>query len=398
MLESKAQSENWTDHSLSNPAVNLPCAEPLENFVKKLGWMLNPKNEEKCNREEIARLLCREFKLKPPITGDKIRTFLEVTGIYHEVAPCNKETTFISNRLMARWEIHTRPCATYEWSREVWHEVWEILFWRCFHLIPWWKGFAQKNGWHRPHDGADDFAYQVLLSSASVSAMARNRGYDLYDIANHYTVPTNFAFRALSSCTSSSRPLIYAVIRLNARPAQTQQSSLSGGLFGEEELLEDVVHAQVYHKSCRLNFTVDTDEPLSPDQQQEWNDQDRTFKSLSKHLRNGSVLQTEGNDPLYCYSRQPEPKQWIVSCLFGLNLPTEVAVITQQSPRCDDEIFLQIVPPRAAETFCPPPPALPTSEELLQHMIRSEWRQAAQTLTGSKTNARRGGSVGRVGR
>ena len=132
----------WTDHSLDNPAPNLPCAVLFEALVGKIARELRPGSDRQCNQQEIARMLCSDFNLKPPILGEKIRTFFEMAGIYHDVAPCSGETTFIPNRAMRRWEIYTRPCATYEWSREVWHEVWEILFWRCYYRIPWWKGLG----------------------------------------------------------------------------------------------------------------------------------------------------------------------------------------------------------------------------------------------------------------
>ena len=106
----------WREQTLSNPAVDKPCGEPLEALVTEIGRDLKPGSDCECSLEEIVRRVCRIFKLTPPITGEKIRTFLETARIYHDVAPSGGDTTFFYNQLMSRWEIYTRLCATYEWS------------------------------------------------------------------------------------------------------------------------------------------------------------------------------------------------------------------------------------------------------------------------------------------
>lgn len=371
----------WREQTLSNPAENEPCSEKLEKFVKDIAWQLKSGHGDECSQEEIIRRVCNKFNLKPPITGGKIRTFLEESGIYHEVSGNAGDTTFFYNRLMSRWEIHTRPCATYEWSREVWHDVWEILFWRCFHVIPWWKEWAAQKGYLRPHDKADEFAFLLLLSSLSVPAQARKRLYDVYGVADYYTVPTSLAFRALQSYTRFSHPLLMAVLRLDVRPPEPKQSSIGGGLFEEYNAPATSVYAQVYHKVNKPGYErPGYDAVLDPRWQQEHRDLQQSFKTLSHHLRQKSIVCVSPDDPMYRYCRQAEPRAWVVQHLFGVDLPKEVCVITRQSPRCSNEIFLQVIPCEYEDAFMPDDNDLRNLPEVAQHMMEAEWRQAAQRI------------------
>ncbi len=380
MQKNSLMPSKWTDNSLDDPAPNLPCKPPFEALVQKIGWELRPASDRKCSQQEIARMLCSDFNLKPPITGEKIRTFFEMAGIHHDVAPCSGETTFIPNRSMRRWEIYTRPCATFEWSREVWHEVWEILFWRCYHCIPWWKDWAARNGCYRPHAKADEFAYQVLLSPQSVSAQSRKRYYDLYEVANYYSVPTNLAFRALQSYSRFEFPLLFMVLRMDTKPPDQAQISLQGDLFGHTDDRANIVHATVWHTAYKKGLLPQVHELFSAEETENRRALELNFQTLARHCRKGVSLCTEANDPLYRYCKQTEPKSWSVSHVFGLDLTAEVTVITRQSPRCDNEIFLQIMPAGQEASFLENTNKLLTPEELLQGWVNKEWRQAADSL------------------
>ena len=74
-----------------------------------------------------------------------------------------------------------------------------------------------------------------------------------------------------------------------------------------------------------------------------------------------------------------------MSSIFGLDLTAEVTVITRQSSRCDNEIFLQIMPPKQAAAFLPVSDKTPSTEELIQHITHLEWRQAAQSVKNGTT-------------
>lgn len=372
----------WREQSLEHPAENLSCGEKLEKFVREIAWQLKPGYGDECSQEEIARRLCRAFHLKPPITGEKIRTFLEESGIYHEVSENAGDTTFFPNRLMARWEIHTRPCKTYEWSREVWHDVWEILFWRCFHVISWWKTWAAQKGYFRPHDKADEFAYLMLLSSLSVPAQARKRQYNVYGVANYYTVPTNLAFRALQSYTRFSHPLLLAILRLDVGPPVLSQAPVAGCLFEEYNAPTRGVFARVYRKVHKRGYgSPYPDAALDPQWQEEHRNIRQSFETLSQHLRENNIICVSPDDPMYQYCRQEEAKLWKVQHIFGVDLPKEVSVITRQSPRCSNEIFLQVVPCGHEADFLPSDDVLRNAEEAARRIIDVEWQQAAKKIT-----------------
>lgn len=381
----------WREHSLENPAVNQRCGEPLEALVTEIGRDLNPAGDCGCSLEEIVRRVCRAFKLKPPITGEKIRTFLETANIYHEVVPNAGDTTFLYNQFMCRWEIHTRPCATYEWSRELWHEVWEILFWRCFHRIRWWKDWAVGQGYDKPHDKADEFAFLLLLSPQSVPTQAKKRQYDVYEVAKYYSIPTNLAFRALQSYTRFPHPILMVVLRLGVPPPVPRQPSLEDGLFADDEVPTDAVYARVYQKANKKGLSWGDVAALPHGEwQQDFRAVERSFETLSKHFRKDNILRIAAQDPMYCYCRQENPRSWPVQHVFGVDLPKEVCVITRQSPRCSDEIFLQVVPCGHQDAFLPGDNHLGNLPEVARHMMESEWRQTAKRIrkTGVLTSRR----------
>ena len=362
------------DHSLDNPAINAPCSRELETLVGQIGRELVPGGDYECSQEEIARRVCGAFKLKPPILEAKIIVFLETAGIYQKNAPAAKDTTFVYNQIMSRWEIHTRTCAPHQWSREVWHDFWEILFWRFYHRIPWWREWAAGQKYYKPHDSADRFAFLLLLSSKSVPAQARKRCYDVYEVAKYYSVPTNFAFNALASCPKSPHPLLMAVVRLDVAAPAKVQISLDGDLFAQDDRLAAPVHAQVYQKTYKRASGIRA--PgfyMSAEQQKEERVLERTFKALSEYFRKNSILEVLGDDPMYYNSRQTEARIQTVLHLFGLDLDTEVSVITRQSPYNSKEIFLQVVPPGEAARFMP---RVSGPEDAAEWMMQQGWKRA----------------------
>ncbi len=359
----------------------MPAGWPLESLVTEIDRELNPNTGCECSQQEIVRRICHTFKLTPPITGEKIRLFLETCDIYHEVAPSIGHTTYICNRPLSRWEIHTRPCFTYEWSREVWHEVWEILFWRCYHRIPWWKDWAKRNGYDNPHDKADEFAYLMLLSSQSVPAQAKKRYYDVYEVANYYTVPTNLAFRALQSYTRFSHPILMVVLRLDVPPPVQRQVSLEDGLFANDGVPADGCYAKIYHKGNKPGSRQKAIENLTnPERLQELRAVEMSFQTLSKHFRHDKILHIDASDPIYRYSRQPDARGWTVSHLFGVDSAAEVSVITRQSPRCKDEIFLQVVPTECEGDFLPDDNQALRLPDAAIRTVELEWRKAARSI------------------
>ena len=364
------------DHSLENPATNAPCSREMEALIGEIGRDLRPGGDYECSQEEIARRVCSVFKLKPPILEAKILIFLEMANIYQKNAPAAKDTTFVYNRLMSRWEIHTRTCAPHDWSREVWHDVWEILFWRCYHRISWWREWAAGKKYDKPHDSADRFAFLLLLSPQSVPAQARKRCYDVYEVAKFYGVPTSLAFNALSCCPKLSFPLLMAIVRLDAAaPAETQMT-LDGDLFAQDDRLAAPVYAHVYQKAYKRASGVR--EPgfyLSAQQQKEERVMEWTFTALHKHFRKNNILEVLGDDPMYYNSRQAEARVQTVLHLFGLDLDTEVSVITRQSPRDCKEIFLQVVPPAEAAGFMP---RVSGPEDAAMRVVLQDWRRAAR--------------------
>ena len=235
---------------------------------------------------------------------------------------------------------------------------------------------AAGQKYYKPHDSADRFAFLLLLSSKSVPAQARKRCYDVYEVAKFYGVPTGLAFNALSSCPKSPHPLLMAVVRLDVAAPAKIQTSLDGDLFAQDDRLAAPVYAHVYQKTYkRASGSKVPGFYLNAQQQKEERVMEWTFKALSGYFRKNSILEVLGDDPMYYNCRQIEARIQTVQHLFGLDLETEVSVITRQSPRDCKEIFLQVVPPKEAAGFMP---RISGPEDAAMRVILQDWRRAAR--------------------
>lgn len=96
---------------------------------------------------------------------------------------------------------------------------------------------------------------------------------------------------------------------------------------------------------------------------------------MSEYFRKNNILEVLGDDPMYYNCRQTEARLQTVLHLFGLDLETEVSVITRQSPRDCKEIFLQVVPPEEAAGFMP---RISGPEDAAMRVILQDWRRAAR--------------------
>lgn len=370
-------SPGYLDRTLDNPLEDAPSKEPLELFVTALGRELPPNLSLYEMQIEIVRRLCHRFNLRPPISGIKIRTFLEIVGIYLDEAPNAHSTGFVYNKVMSRYEIRTRPCFHQEWSLEVWHEVWEVLFWRCFHKIKWWKQWALDEKINSPHDKADEFAFHLLLSPQSVPPQAKKRGYDVYEVAKHYGVPTNLAFRALNLYTAYEHPVLMALLRLNVPAPALSQSSVKINLFSDSDAASKMAHAQVWRKFFKKGKKWEDVYGLDVQEQQRRCDEGKSFKSLSEYLSRDNILSFEAIDPIYQYGCQPEPRDWTVPHVLGLDLRTDLSIITRQSPHNSNEIFLQIMPPKSKNAFLPSPMS---ALDVLMWDEQKKFQRAAQVI------------------
>lgn len=365
------------DRTLTNPYGDHPAKEPLERFIIVLGRELPRNLNPREMQIEVIRQLCRHFGFKPPILSSKIKTFLEFVGIHLEDAPRAHDTTFIWNRVMERYEIKTRTCWLNEWSVDIWHEVSEIIFWRCYHKIGWWKQWAIKNKITQPHNYGDEFAFQLLLSPQSVPAQAKKRGYNVYGVADYYRVPTNLAFRALSSCNNYEHPVLMALLHLNVRPPSTQQTSCQEDLFAEYDVPGEIAHARVWKKFYNHGRVAEDVYGLGVQERHLRSNEEKAFQSLKSYLKTNNILSFEAVDPIYRYNFDKESKEWTVPHILGLDLPTELTVITQRSPHNSNEIFVQIMLPRFKDAFKPKPKS---ALDLIFWEDQKQFQQAARNV------------------
>ena len=370
-------SPGTSDRTLDDPFEDHPAKESLEQFMVVLGRELPRTLNAREMQTEIIRRLCREFKLKPPVLSKAIKTFLELVGIHLEDAPRAHSTLFTWNRVMSRYEIKTRTCLKQEWSLEVWHEVSEIIFWRCYHRIKWWKKWAASNKFYKPHNYGDEFAYRLLLSPQSVSSQAKKRGYNVYEVAKYYRVPTNFAFRALGSCTNYEHPVLMALLHLNTHPPSLQQTSCQKDLFEENDGASQMVHAVVWKKFYKSGKSEEDVYDLDFPGQQLRGAEEKSFKLLNNYLKINKTLSFEAIDPIYRYGRQEEVREWTVPHILGLNIPTDLTVMTRQSPHSKSEILLQITLPRYKNALVPSPKS---AFDLICWEEQKQFQQAARSI------------------
>ena len=366
-----------TDRTLDDPFENQPAKEPLEQFVMVLGRELPRTLKPREMQMEIIRRLCHEFNLRPPVLSVAIKNFLELVGIHLNDAPRAHSTLFIWNPEMSRYEIKTRTCWQQEWSLEIWHEVSEIIFWRCYHKIRWWKQWAASNRLVKPHDDGDEFAYHLLLSPQSVPSQAKKRGYNVYEVAKYYRVPTHFAFRALSSCNNYEGPVLMALLHLNARPPTSPQTPCPKDLFAETVGVNQTAHAVVWKRFFKKRKDEEDVYGLDFQGHQLRNAEKKAFELLYKYLKTNNTLSFEAIDPIYRYGCQQEVREWTVPHILGLDIPTNLTVMTRQSPHDSNEILLQIMLPRFKNAFLPSPKSV---LDLILWEEQKQFQQAARSI------------------
>ena len=193
--------------------------ECLEQLVSHIGREMRPFPERPpYTLQEFVWKFTKFMNLREMPIRAHIERLLEELGIFWEIENKEYAPTFFYEPNNRRWEIHTSSMED-EWtSIKILHEVFEIVCWRCYYRIPWWKQWAASQGMTNPHDKAEEFAFLVVLPDGKFRALAKKMKYDLWALAGVCRVPSTVCFQALNRHIGFDYPMFHAWLRCEQQP------------------------------------------------------------------------------------------------------------------------------------------------------------------------------------
>src|SRR5579859_1974071 len=118
--------------------VNEPAGEALETFCLEVGKRLRASpHPVMLSPEIIADYFRSHFDLYPPVISKLgcLLDQLEIDWSNDEQIQGDGPACYLYNRNLGRWQIIVRSDARSMESIQVLHELYELLWWRCYYLI-----------------------------------------------------------------------------------------------------------------------------------------------------------------------------------------------------------------------------------------------------------------------
>jgi hypothetical protein len=277
------------------------CAHIREAFPKSL------------TLERFAQEFRRYFHLPSDNTPVSFtRGFIEGLGICIEDLPLPKDSPpmWTHHPNIGHYTI-TLPYERKEPQVDLWHELFELLYWRLFYQNKKWASrfLAYQS---RPlqksvtqcHQLADRFAYAVAMPPHVLRAKALEIGYDILELANFFCLAPANILSGLKYYDKPACPI--CIIRLNFRNiTPPEQHSLFFGVAGRQ--------AEVWDR-----FVKSRD---SKHNREEW----EAVESLRTRCpAKGSVFILEGQE--YKALMGGLPVELHTNTVLGIRLPTPVFV------------------------------------------------------------------------
>ena len=327
--------------SMRTNDVNMPAGEAMELFCLELGERLrkSPVPVE-LSAKYIARCFLLHFDINWPVMS-KLGETLDLLGISwlsNCSIPTNLSACYIYDRQADIWEIQVRDGAPRMESVYVMHELYEILWWRCYYLIPEWRQWAAAAQMSSPHTNAEDFARAVVLPQQPFETQAVENGYNPVTLAAIFQTAPGYCFQSLLYLTY---PLPYIQLRidLDVKPDQ------SDFCFDEQPLTQ----AQIMTKGTRIRPNASKTKWTSMFVLQDSLPKKNDFVSIENWISKA-------------VNEQRDEAQY-VSTLFAVPLPKPVYVVVRHNYK---RAFIQIVPVG--------------KEEMLHDATLKMHRQAAQAM------------------
>lgn len=299
----------------------------LEDFCDNL--MISHFTETQALRpEDIAQEFRTYFRVPSShVPIPFVRGLIEKFEISLKGTPCQSgiAAMWTYNLTESRYEI-TTPYNCSEEAVSLLHELFEIIYWRCYH-----RNRHRVTQWLRqlnicqPHQVADIFAYALVLPRHEFQAKAEQSGINIYYLANHFGVRPATIHFAVNLQFSSTCPLF--LIRLSFRNLSCQDQVAIR--FDTTEKRESVP-AVVWKQSLKRG--------LGGKSRNAWRAMELLGeKCPGKH----ELIDVDG----IAYQAIHEGRSLMDTTdqIFGMKLPTKVFVVARPNSN-KDQMYVQIVP------------------------------------------------------
>ncbi len=207
------------------PAIDKPAGKGLEDLVRHIGWKMQPDadRQEPYTLEDFANLIRRRYKLTMPVAPQlsKMLTEMGIEMVWFEQQKnVNVDGWNIYDLASHLWQIHIPSGLGIFEPRAILHETFEIVFWRCYHRIPWFAAWAKEMKIIDPHKSADEFAFLVMLPRRKFCNLARRLECDIWQIAPKCAVHPSVCFSAVSRYMNFPFPFFHLRLSFGAKPDQ----------------------------------------------------------------------------------------------------------------------------------------------------------------------------------
>ncbi len=316
------------------PAIDRPCSRKLEDLLRHIGWSLQPEADRPGRTiEDFVTAFRKAFKLSLPI-APQMTKFLSEAGIemnwLEERKGVNVDASYDYDAASQKWQIYVRSGLGIFEPRAILHEVYEIFFWRCYHVIPWFKDWAIQNKIYDPHDKADDYASLMMLPRRKFCNLAKKLDYDIWRLASHCQVHPNSCFNAVTRYASFKHPFFHMNLSFGALPDQLS-------MLYEENTLQAKIVGKAYKSPQNEEYGLNW-EYLEPEEKVRWQLMD-CIKDLS---HKGEFLDIPSSNSSHLAHRNGKTIFAETDCFAGCVLQGPVSVIAR--PGKNSHVYVQVVP------------------------------------------------------
>ncbi|MDQ2731082.1 MAG: hypothetical protein M3Y56_05440 [Armatimonadota bacterium] len=180
---------------------DIPAGQKFEDFCAFIGRQDFEFRHPTMRHADVARVIAGHFKqyfhLKPPVLP-KLEALLQELGIDLEIqwnAPKEFCGSFSASAATG-WRIDIQRKGLAD-SRTILHELFEILFIRFCHRVPWWKEQMAARGLRIPHNVADDFAYEIIMPRDEFRDQAMSTCLDIWTLSRRFSTTPGICLMGL---------------------------------------------------------------------------------------------------------------------------------------------------------------------------------------------------------
>jgi hypothetical protein len=323
------------------PAIDRPLSQRTEDWITDICWRLQKiPDRPRTTLEDIANSLRKEFKLGIPLMPQLHKLLANLgVGLESREKADGLDASFDYKSLkgQGRWEIYAPSDLGLRESSVIMHEVFEIVFWRCYHRIPWWAEWATEEGIIDPHKKADEFAFFCTLPATKFINKAKALDYDLWQLSGQCQANPFSCFNAISRFAFFPFPFFHILMSVGAQADQAK-------LMFDEDTVPTKVLRRRYKKPPADDCGIDW-ENLSRVEFQQW-EAVGAFQNLPSK---NNCFELRNDDLIYQAKLQSQAFSATTDRTAGIILDAPVDVVVNPNPDQPSLVYLQVMPAGCAK-------------------------------------------------